>query len=160
MTSLRMKRLQLANYRCFESLDLALEDDLTVLFAENGGGKTALLTALAMGLAVFQRGAPRSLKLNPNSDPRQRTLDEQGRREPAGPCSVSWAAASGAGPAIEWSTTVNSASGRTTKKHRPILAIDRGERDTAKRLFAQLEARWGETDPALIRAKDFMDWEE
>jgi predicted ATP-binding protein involved in virulence len=121
MTSLRVKQLSLANYRCFESLDLALEDDLTVLFAENGGGKTALLTALAMGLAVVQRGAPRSLKLNPSSDPRQRTLDEQGRREPAGPCTVSWAAASGAGPATEWSTTVNPASGRTTKKHRSIL---------------------------------------
>jgi predicted ATP-binding protein involved in virulence len=70
-----------------------LEDDLTVLFAENGGGKTALLTALAMGLAVFQRGAPRNLKLNMGTDPRQHTLDEQGRREPAGPCTVTWEAA-------------------------------------------------------------------
>jgi predicted ATP-binding protein involved in virulence len=154
-----MKQLQLANYRCFESLDLALEDDLTVLFAENGGGKTALLTALAMGLAVFQRGAPRSLKLAAGTDPRQRTLDEQGRREPAGPCTVSWGAMtsfatpigesrswsrsgpkvasvseSRSGPKVasasgspgdtakvEWSTTVNPASGRTTKDHRPVL---------------------------------------
>lgn len=121
MTSLRMQRLQVANYRCFESLDLVLEDDLTVLFAENGGGKTALLTALAMGLAVFQRGAPRHLKLNAGTDPRQRTLDEQGRREPAGPCTVSWSAASSGASKIEWSTTVNPATGRTTNKHRSIL---------------------------------------
>ncbi|MBF8287307.1 MAG: ATP binding protein [Candidatus Rokubacteria bacterium] len=121
MTPLRLKRLHLENYRCFESLDLALEDDLTVLFAENGGGKTALLSALAMGLAVFQTGAPRDLKLAASSDPRQRTLDDQGRREPAGPCTVSWTAATGGAAKVEWSTKVNPASGRTTKDHRPVL---------------------------------------
>ena len=43
------------HYRCFEGLRPAYsKDDTTVLFAENGGGKTALLTAIAMGFAVFQ----------------------------------------------------------------------------------------------------------
>lgn len=121
MTSFRIKRMQLTNYRCFDSLDLALEDDLTVLFAENGGGKTALLTALAMGLAVFQRGAPRTLKPNAESDPLQLTLDDKGSREPAGPCTIAWTADSGEQSGIEWSTTVNPASGRTTKDHRFIL---------------------------------------
>lgn len=181
MTSLRLRRLQLANYRCFESLDLALEDDLTVLFAENGGGKTALLTALAMGLAVFQIGAPRNLKLNPSSDARQRTLDEQGRREPAGPCTISWAAASGAGPTIEWSTTVNPASGRTTKNHRSILAaietirvpgdrwplfawygVDRMQRSQGKsRAHEATKDRWeayaSSLDPALSDAP-LLQW--
>lgn len=181
MTSLRMRRLQLANYRCFQSLDLSLEDDLTVLFAENGGGKTALLTALAMGLAVFQRGAPRSLKLNPSSDPRQRTLDEQGRREPAGPCTVSWAAASGAKPETEWSTTVNPASGRTTKKHHSILeaietirvpgdrwplfawyGVDRMQRSQGKsRTHEATKDRWeayaSSLDPALSDAP-LLQW--
>ena len=122
MTSFRIKRLQLENYRCFETLDLTLEDDLTVLFAENGGGKTALLTALAMGLAVlFQRGIPRSLKPSAACDPLQRTFDEQGRREPAGPCTIGWSAASDAKPAIKWSTTVNPASGRVSKDHQSIV---------------------------------------
>lgn len=52
MTLFGMKRLVLENFRCFAALDLALEDDLTVLFAENGGGKTVLLSALAMGLSA------------------------------------------------------------------------------------------------------------
>ncbi len=121
MTSFRIKQLQLTNYRCFESLDLALEDDLTVLFAENGGGKTALLTALAMGLAVFQTGAPRTLKPSAESDPRQLTLDDKGRREPAGPCTITWTAESDEQSGGEWSTTVNPASGRTIKDHRSIL---------------------------------------
>ena len=121
MTSFRIKRLQLKNYRCFESLDLDLEDDLTILFAENGGGKTAVLSALVMGLAVFQRGAPRTLKPSAESDPRQLTLDDKGRREPAGPCTITWTAASGEQSGVEWSTTVNPASGRTSKDHRSIL---------------------------------------
>lgn len=126
MTSFRLKRLQLANYRCFEALDLALEDDLTVLFAENGGGKTALLTALAMGLATFHRDAPRSLRPAADTDPRQVTLDEQGRRQPAGPCTLTLTAASGDDFVVEWATTLNPASGRATRNHRPVLdALER-----------------------------------
>lgn len=173
MTVFRLKRLQLTNFRCFESLDLTLEDDLTVLFAENGGGKSALLTALAMGLAVFQRGAPRNLTLNAGSDPRQRTLDDQGRREPVGPCTVSWAAISGAAPKVEWSTTVNPASGRTKKDHKAILeaveqirvpgdrwplfawyGVDRMGRSQGKiRAYEGFRDRWeayaGSLDPSL-----------
>ena len=48
-----LHEIRVDNYRCFDELKLSLEEDTTVLFAENGGGKTALLTALAMGLAVF-----------------------------------------------------------------------------------------------------------
>ena len=84
----RFTRIHLEQYRCFEQLDLDLEADLTVLFAENGGGKTAVLTALAVGLIPFQSGTPRALKLDPRRDPRQVTRDERGRREPAGPCTL------------------------------------------------------------------------
>jgi predicted ATP-binding protein involved in virulence len=126
MTRFRLRELRVENYRCFETLTLPLEEDATVLFAENGGGKTALLTAIAMGLAVFQRGAPKALKLDSRRDPRMRTLDEKGRREPAGPCKVTWTAAVGETESAEWSTVLQPASGRTTNNHQPILeAIER-----------------------------------
>ena len=70
MNVFRLREIRVNNYRCFEELKLSLEEDTTVLFAENGGGKTALLTALAMGLAVFQRGVPRPLKLDARRDPK------------------------------------------------------------------------------------------
>ena len=54
MSRFRFREIRLENYRCFDKLRLPLEEDTTVFFAENGDGKTALLTALAMGLAVFQ----------------------------------------------------------------------------------------------------------
>ena len=126
MSRFQFREIRVDNYRCFEELKLPLEEDTTVLFAENGGGKTALLTALAMGLAVFQRGASRTLKLDARRDPRMRTLDEKGRREPAGPCNVAWTAAVGESESVTWSTAVQPASGRTTHQPRPILeALER-----------------------------------
>ena len=125
MSRFRLREIRVDNYRCFEELKLSLEEDTTVLFAENGGGKTALLTALAMGLAVFQSGAPRTLKLDPLRDPRMRT-DKGRRREPVGPCKVAWTATVGESESVTWSTAAHPASGRTTNQRQPILeALER-----------------------------------
>ena len=121
MSQFQLRELRVENYRCFDELTLPLEEDTTVLFAENGGGKTALLTALAMGLAVFQTGSPRALNLVARRDPRMLTLDKKGRREPAGECKVAWTAKVGAVESVTWSKTIKPASGRRTNRHRPIL---------------------------------------
>jgi predicted ATP-binding protein involved in virulence len=121
MSLFRFKHLHLETFRCFEKLDLSLEDDLTVLFAENGGGKSALLNALAMGLAVIQRGSPSDARPNAARDPRLVTLDERGRREPAGVCRLEWEADLGLEATVKWSTTLNPASNNVKKEHRPIL---------------------------------------
>ncbi len=39
-------------------------------------------------------------------------------------------------------------------------AIDSGSREAAERIYAELVARWGDSDPALIRAKGLMDWDD
>lgn len=118
----RFQKLSLDQFRCFERLDLPLEDDLTLLFAENGGGKTAILTALAAGLTPFQTGAPRALKLDAQRDARKITLDERGRREAAGACTLTWTAKVGDEASVMWSSTVNPASNRKTSDHASVLA--------------------------------------
>ena len=126
MNGFRFREISLDSYRCFDELRFPLEEDTTILFAENGGGKTALLTALATGLAVFQMGAPRTLKLDARRDPTMRPPDEQGRRKPAGPCKVTWTAAVGESESVTWSTAVQPASGRKMNKRQPILeALER-----------------------------------
>jgi len=50
---LRIDKLQLKNYRCFESCEIDFHPRLTVLVAENGGGKTAVLDGLAHAVGVF-----------------------------------------------------------------------------------------------------------
>ncbi len=48
---MRLNKLILENFRCFEHLELDLHPQLTVLVAENGGGKTAVLDAIKIALA-------------------------------------------------------------------------------------------------------------
>ena len=128
MSRFQFREVHLENYRCFDELSLLLEEDTTVLFAENGGGKTTLLNALAMGLAMFQRGSSKTLKLSATRDPRMRTLDAQGAREPVGRCALRWTAAVGNMEPVTWSTAIKPGRGsaRTTNRHRPILdALER-----------------------------------
>ena len=121
MNRFHLCELRVDNYRCFDELTLPLDEDTTILFAENGGGKTALLTALAMGLAVIQRDAPKTLKLSAGRDSRRGMPNDKGAPEPAGPCEVTWTAAVGETETVTWSTAVQSASGRTRNQHRPIF---------------------------------------
>ena len=126
MSRFQLREIHLDNYRCFEELKLPVEEDATILFAENGGGKTALLTALAMGLGVFQRASPKTSRFSAARDIRLRTLDERGRREPVGRCELMWTADVGEAESVTWSTAAQPGSGRTTKEHRPILeALER-----------------------------------
>lgn len=49
-----LERLQLTNFRGFESLDLSFEPDLTVLVGVNGCGKTSVIDALRIGFGQIQ----------------------------------------------------------------------------------------------------------
>lgn len=116
----RFQTLTARQFRCFEHLELTLEPDLTLLFAENGGGKTALLHALVMGLIPISVGAPRTANLNVQRDVRKVVLDERGRREAAGTCTLTWTATVGDQPSVTWSMTANPA---TTRKSIDTAAL-------------------------------------
>jgi len=51
--TLHAQSLQLTNFRCFREATLALHPRLTVIVADNGMGKTALLDAIAIGMAEY-----------------------------------------------------------------------------------------------------------
>ena len=170
MSRFQLREIRLENYRCFDELTLRLEEDATVLFAENGGGKTAVLNALAMGLAVFQRGSSKILKLSAGRDPRMRTPDVQGGRESVGRCEIKWTAAVGEMESVTWSTAVKPHTGsvRATNRHRPILealeqvrvpgerwplfawyGVDRLERPRDRRKLERTRDRWEAYDSSL-----------
>lgn len=50
---LRLNKLTLKNYRCFEEFAIEFHPELTVLVAENGRGKTAVLDAIGTALGSF-----------------------------------------------------------------------------------------------------------
>lgn len=51
--TLQAKKLHLNNFRCFRDTTLDLHERLTVVVADNGMGKTALLDAIAVGMAEY-----------------------------------------------------------------------------------------------------------
>lgn len=50
MSLFRLDKLQLVNFRGFERFELDLDPRMTILHADNAGGKTSLLAALAVGM--------------------------------------------------------------------------------------------------------------
>lgn len=123
MSQLQFREIRVENYRCFEAVTLSLEEDTTVLFAENGGGKTALLTALAMGLGALHMGTSQALKLDRNRDLRMRTMNQTGRREPVGRCEIAWTAQVGLGDPTTWSSSADPRANRVSNKRKSIRDV-------------------------------------
>ena len=150
----RFEKLQLKNFHCFEHLELSLEPDMTVFFAENRGGKTSILTALAMGLEIFQPESLPELKLEPSRDTRKIVVDEQGRREYAGPCEIVWTAVSGDKNIAEWNIRADLASNSRLK----ITNNNKAPNKPASRqpLFFWYRSDRGKTGPFGQEAADTM----
>ncbi|MDD3353126.1 AAA family ATPase [Zoogloea sp.] len=55
---MKLERLHLKNFRCFDDLTLEFGKRLTVIIAENGAGKTALLDAIAIGFGRYLTKLP------------------------------------------------------------------------------------------------------
>ncbi len=53
---MKLKEIRLKNFRCYENLTVPLNENLTVLVAPNGQGKTAILDAIAIALWTYVRG--------------------------------------------------------------------------------------------------------
>lgn len=52
---MRIERLRLNNFRCYDTLDIDFDPRLTVIVGENGKGKTAIFDALAIALEPYLR---------------------------------------------------------------------------------------------------------
>ena len=50
---MRINKMHLKNFRCFENFTIEFEDDLTVIVAENGRGKSAVLDAVAIAVGPY-----------------------------------------------------------------------------------------------------------
>lgn len=55
---MKLEKLHLKNFRCFEELSLSFGKRLTVIIADNGAGKTAILDAIAIGFGRYLTKLP------------------------------------------------------------------------------------------------------
>ena len=55
---MKLKSVEIENYRAIEKLELQLDPSLTVLHGDNGYGKTSVLSAIAVGLRDMFRSFP------------------------------------------------------------------------------------------------------
>ena len=96
---MRLERIRLRNFRCFEELTVEFDPKLTVIVAENGAGKTAILDAIAIGFGRYLTKLPGvSGRTTKETDIR---IDKQERRTPF--MMLAWEATSSEDGAIVWS---------------------------------------------------------
>ncbi len=55
---MKIKKIELINFRCFKKYELELSDRFTLLIGDNGSGKTAVLDALAIAAGGYLLGIP------------------------------------------------------------------------------------------------------
>lgn len=106
MTALRLDKLSLTNFRCFSRCEVAFQPGLTVLVAENGSGKTAILDAAGVALSVFVNALypPEKVRRIERSDVRL-ILDQERRMSPCLPTEYE-VQATIQGEAVAWRSAV------------------------------------------------------
>ena len=53
---MKIKKITLKNYRCFENVNIVFHDKLTVVIGSNGSGKTSVLEGIAVSLGTMFNG--------------------------------------------------------------------------------------------------------
>lgn len=123
MTSLRLDKLVLTNFRCFAYCEIDLHPRLTVLVAENAHGKTTLLDAISLALSVYVSA------LQPTEKPKklQRTDVRLVRAEAGGmvPCLPSGFAVDGvvADQSVHWASALATYGARSRPSTRELKQI-------------------------------------
>lgn len=123
-----INRLCLKNYRCYDDFEIDFHKDLTVIVAENGKGKTAILDAVTVALGPYLT-CFEGVKANQISDTDVRqikdtsdgTLDHVLRMKSQYPVVVG---AEGFidGEKITWQRELKAAKGKTTIQHAKALS--------------------------------------
>lgn len=113
---MRIDRLKLENFRCFEHMELELHPEMTVLVGGNGAGKTAVVEGLTVAMEAVPRALDFSVAGITRADLRRTRVDREGQIqiEIAQPTTVQ-AAGSFAGQKCEWARGRKGPTGRTDR---------------------------------------------
>ena len=116
---MKLKKLSIANYRCFKEADIDFDEHTTLIVGKNGAGKTAILDAVAVAISTFllgiNGGVSRSIS---KDDARYEFHDFDGIVDPQHqfPVSVESIGDCLDNHDVRWVRSLNSESGNTTVK--------------------------------------------
>ena len=142
---LSLERLEVRNFRCFAECHTELHPKLTVLVAENGQGKTALLDAIRMALSVFVTtvGQSKLGRAIENSD----ILLAASNNDLKAILPASFSVLGRVnGEKIPWSRTVNRWSDRARNSTKDLKNVQ----SAARKLGAQLESGASLANPVVL----------
>lgn len=129
MSAFRLDKLSLKNFRCFTRCEVELHNALTVLVAENGSGKTAVLDAAGAALSVFVNAIYPQGKVRRIERADVRLIPNQERRmSPSLPTEYE-AQATVQGAAVTWGSAVRTYGERvrpSTQQFDPMKVAARG----------------------------------
>lgn len=116
---MRLDRLELRNFRRFESLELTLNPSFTLLVGANGVGKTSLLDAGSVALAAFFLGIPEVESSRPLAPAEVRFV--RYRQNGSVHQEVQWPAEVAAMGCLDgwpnrWSRSLHGPNGKTTRR--------------------------------------------
>lgn len=118
---MRLSKISISNFRCFSDISLDFDGNMTIIVGNNGSGKSALLSAISIGIGGFLAGLDGVTgsyidKADVRHIPykqRQGTVNE----EPQYPVSIKCTGTVGKNnPTITWERSLNKPEGRTTTK--------------------------------------------
>ena len=124
----RLKRITLRDYRCFHDLGIDFDERLTVLVANNGYGKTAVLDAIAISLSPFVSAFHTGKRIGiAKDDVRLQVMPSETRQmEPQYPCVLECEGIVD-GKDVQWQRRRNTSKSNNTHKEANSL-IDIGQR--------------------------------
>ena len=128
--TLRAVRLHLKNFRCFQDTTVDFDPRLTVIVADNGMGKTALLDAIAIGMAEYVDEL-----IDVRTSRGLLASDVRIANDRSGPAQLRMTVESD-GRSVEWSLTrkpVKSRMGRGAKQLAAVRDLGAQCRDDAKK---------------------------
>lgn len=139
---MKIERLCLKNYRCFDNLEVGFHDKLTVIVGINGSGKTSVLegTVIALGTFFSEMEVVRDVSIV-KKDVRLKaySMGESIDVQPQYPVEIGAEGIVGDQP-VCWKRSLNSEEGRTTKKDATVMT----------EISAEYQRRLREGDKTLV----------
>lgn len=127
--SLRLDSLTLSNFRCFSQCEIDFDENLTVLVAENGQGKTAILDAVRIAIGAFVNAITGTYQSQGfgRTDVHLAKLAAEEMK----PSLPAWFSAKGvvAGSEIEWSRAIHKFSLRARSTTRDLIPLRQSAQD-------------------------------